>query len=142
MALTLRVRSDQALSLGPDDSRVFNELGGSIGRSPGNDWVLADPERFISSHHAAISFRDGHYYLQDMSTNGVYLNGREQPVGRGNTVRLCQGDRLRIGHYEIAVDIDASSVGERVVPGSAADKSEAEQPGAVITESIESGNVS
>ncbi|MFI0377552.1 MAG: FHA domain-containing protein, partial [Candidatus Thiodiazotropha sp.] len=33
---------------------TFDEQGGSIGRRDENDWVLPDPERFISGRHAQI----------------------------------------------------------------------------------------
>src|SRR5690606_35098695 len=38
--------------------------------------------------------------------NGVYVNEAEQPVGRGKPQRLFSGDRIRIGEYEMSVDID------------------------------------
>jgi len=81
----------------------FGPEGGSIGRSSNNDWVLPDPERFISGRHASISSQNGQYYLTDTSTNGVYLNHSLQPVGKGNRVPLSDGDRISIGEYEIEV---------------------------------------
>ena len=48
--------------------------GGGIGRAHDNDWVLPDPQRYLSAHHARVQFRDGTYYLLDTSTNGVYIN--------------------------------------------------------------------
>ncbi len=106
-ALTLRVTSHQHQALGPDSVKVFDEQGGTIGRARNNDWVLPDPERFVSGRHAAITYRDGGYYLDDTSTNGVYINDSEQPVGSGNPVRLNDGDQLFIGDYEITVSIEA-----------------------------------
>jgi type VI secretion system protein len=107
MALTLEITSFQSQTLGPDSRKVFTEMGGTIGRAQGNDWVLPDPERFISGSHAAIFYQDGVYYLRDTSTNGVFVNGATEPVGTGNSVPLNNGDRLVIGEYQIDVHIDA-----------------------------------
>jgi type VI secretion system FHA domain protein len=60
----------------------------------------------LSSRHASIDYRSGSYYVIDTSTNGVYINGSDQPVGRGKPQRLFSGDRIRIGDYEIEVAID------------------------------------
>lgn len=107
MALTLKITSYQGQTLGAEGCRVFNEMGGSIGRAQGNDWVLPDPERFISGRHAAIYFQDATYFLTDTSTNGVFLNDALTPVGNGNSVPLSNGDRLKFGDYEFVVTIDA-----------------------------------
>ncbi len=51
-------------------STVIDEQGGSVGRTAGNNCVLPDPERFISSKHAMISFQDHRFAITDTSTNG------------------------------------------------------------------------
>ncbi|HEY9182606.1 MAG TPA: type VI secretion system-associated FHA domain protein TagH, partial [Gammaproteobacteria bacterium] len=83
----------------------FGHGGGTIGRSLESDWVLPDGQRYLSSRHASIDYRSGSYYIVDTSTNGVYVNDSEQPVGRGNPQRLFTGDRIRLGEYEIGVEI-------------------------------------
>ena len=103
MPLTLKIVSKQRHILGADSTRVFSVHGGSIGRAPDNDWVLPDPDRYISGHHAAIDYRGGAYYLRDNSTNGVYVNQSDQPVGRGAPIRLYDGDELRMGDYVFEV---------------------------------------
>ncbi|HEX5046093.1 MAG TPA: type VI secretion system-associated FHA domain protein TagH [Gammaproteobacteria bacterium] len=108
MALTLRVTSFHSQALGPLGTKVFGAGGGSIGRNEGNDWVLPDPERFISGSHAVISCRNGTFYLRDVSTNGTFVNGSAQPVGKGMEQPLTEGDRLQIGEYEITVSLDRS----------------------------------
>lgn len=105
MPLTLKVISSQQNILGPEGIRVFSVHGGSIGRAPDNDWVLPDPERYLSAHHALIDYQGGAYFLNDQSTNGVYVNDSDQPVGRGSPIRLYDGDRLRLGQYQISVSI-------------------------------------
>ena len=82
MALTLRVTSFQNQALGADSTREFGAQGGAIGRALDNDWVLPDPDKFVSSHHALVLCRGGNYFLQDTSTNGTFINGSPQPVGK------------------------------------------------------------
>jgi type VI secretion system protein ImpI len=105
MPLTLKITSAQKNVLGPDAIKVFSVHGGSIGRASDNDWVLPDPDIFVSSHHALIDYREGAYYLTDTSTNGVFVNDSDQAVGNGTPIRLYDGDRLRMGNYELAVSI-------------------------------------
>lgn len=106
MPLKLTITSAHKYLLGNDCMHEFGDEGGTIGRSLQSDWVLPDPDRFISGRHATIDCRSGSWYLADTSTNGVYLNGEHEPVGRGQPRRLYDGDRLRMGDYEFAVAID------------------------------------
>ncbi len=59
MLLALSIVSDQGAALGPTAYKVFDERGGSIGRIPGNDWVLPDAQNFVSSRHAVVSANGG-----------------------------------------------------------------------------------
>lgn len=106
MPLQLEIVSDHKDILGDDCVRVFREEGGTIGRSLENDWILPDPDKFISGKHATIDFQTGAFYLADVSTNGVYVNGEEQPLGKGNPRRLFDGDKLRMGDFEFVVTLD------------------------------------
>jgi len=106
MPLRLQVISRHRQGLGERSVREFGRDGGTIGRSLESDWVLPDGQRYVSSRHASIDFRSGSYYVVDTSTNGVYVNDSERPVGRGNPQRLFTGDRVRIGEYEISVEVD------------------------------------
>lgn len=107
MALRLRVTSQHKAQLGEAALRQFVACGGTIGRARDNDWVLPDDKRFISSRHALIDFQGGAYFLVDTSRNGVYINGADTAVGRGQPQRLFNGDRLRLGEYDISVEITA-----------------------------------
>jgi len=106
MPLQLEIVSEHKEILGDDHVRVFREEGGTIGRSLENDWILPDPDRFISGRHATIDYQSGAYYLADVSTNGVYINGDAEPLGKGNPRRLFHGDRLRMGDFEFRVTLD------------------------------------
>ncbi len=105
MPLRLQVTNDTG-DLPPDECvREFAGAGATIGRNPDNDWVLPDERRYLSGRHAIIDYQGGAWYLVDTSRNGVFVNGADTPVGRGHPQRLFDGDRLRIGTYEIAVEI-------------------------------------
>lgn len=109
MALRLRVVSDHRRQLGPRSSMTFGVTGGTIGRAADNDWVLPDPQRYLSGHHARIHFRHGGYYLEDTSTNGVFVNDAEQPISRHTPLELHDGDLLRFGDYQIVASVDATA---------------------------------
>src|SRR5215469_5653203 len=109
MTLRLRVVSDQRRTLADRGSALFSVEGGTIGRSADNDWVLPDPLRYVSAHHARVQFREGHFYLQDVSTNGVYVNDDMEPLAkRGSSgYRLANGDLLRMGDYHILAALES-----------------------------------
>src|SRR5580692_2098790 len=109
MALRLRIVSDQRRSLADRSSATFTVEGGTIGRSADNDWVLPDPLRYVSAHHARVQFREGHFYLQDVSTNGVYVNDEMEPLAkRGSSGhRVTNGDIIRMGEYQIVAAVEA-----------------------------------
>lgn len=106
--LRLRIVSDQRRSLAERSSAVFSVEGGTIGRSADNDWVLPDPQRYVSAHHARVQFRDGNFYLQDVSTNGVYVNDDMEPLAKlgSSGYRLANGDVLRMGDYHILAALE------------------------------------
>lgn len=111
MPLTLTIENETAL---PDGGPLTVTLSGSrgldIGRDQHLDWCLPDPTRAISGRHCEVRFRDGDYWLRDVSTNGTYANGSSQRVQ--SPYRLQHGDRLEIGHYVIAVAIDEGTRAE------------------------------
>ncbi len=76
-----------------------NVSGGefSVGRGPGVDWILPDPERLLSKRHFAVAFRGGVWQLADTSTNGTFLNRESDAIGAGDVRNLRDGDRLRLG---------------------------------------------
>ena len=86
-------------------THTFAHQGGTIGRSSDNEWVLEDEERFISSQHSKISFENGQYYITDLSTNGTFSNGSAEPIGKGNTVPLKDGDKFSLGDYEFLASV-------------------------------------
>jgi type VI secretion system protein ImpI len=124
MPLTLTIENETAL---PDGGPLSVTLSGGrgldIGRDQHLDWALPDPTRAISGRHCEVRFRDGGYWLRDVSTNGTYVNGGSNRVQ--SPYQLQHGDRLEIGHYIIAVTIDDAAQQE---PSAAAPPVFAAQP--------------
>ena len=88
---------------------MFGVGGGTIGRAADNDWVLPDPLRYVSSCHARVHFRNGHWLLEDLSTNGAYVNDAQRPIGKHATHQLANGDLVRLGEYELLVALDSAT---------------------------------
>jgi type VI secretion system FHA domain protein len=65
--------------------------------------VLPDPDRLLSKRHFAVAYLSGAWQIADTSTNGTFLNSEGDPLGRGATRTLRDGDRVRIGAYEIEI---------------------------------------
>ena len=85
------------------ETRTLSQGTLSIGRAPGNDWVLSDPDRQLSKTHCVIVAAGGHYLLTDLSTNGVFVNGATERIPRESQIELTDGDDFRIGEYVIRV---------------------------------------
>src|SRR6266702_1523783 len=116
MTLRLRIVSDHRRLLGDRSSIVFTVDGGTIGRSADNDWVLPDPLRYVSAHHARVEYRDGHFYLEDLSTNGVFINDDDRPLAKALPAghMLTTGDIVRMGDYQIVAAVETE--GEQPTP--------------------------
>jgi type VI secretion system FHA domain protein len=125
MLLALSIVSDQGGLLGNAAYKVFDERGGSIGRVAGNDWVLPDPQNFVSSKHARVSANAGVFFLEDTSSNGTFINAPDRLASRTEPQRLADGDRLYIGDYEIIVQLIPSAAGEMVTRAPAPQMSDA-----------------
>ncbi len=105
MTLVLTIENEQSLPNGaPVSVRLTGKRGIDIGRSATIDWSLPDPTRFISGRHCEVRYRDGGYWLNDLSTNGTFLNDSARRIQAPH--RLRDGDRLAIGSYVIAVAIE------------------------------------
>jgi type VI secretion system protein ImpI len=92
--------------------------GLDIGRDQHLDWTLPDPSRHVSSKHCEIRFRDGGYWLHDVSTNGTFVNGAQFRLEAPHLLR--SGDRLSIGQYIVAVEIEGPGAPERLGPRTSA----------------------
>ena len=113
MALNLTIIKCPPSASVAEDRKTFGPSGGIIGRGTGNDWILPDPERFLSSKHCQITKEGDLYYLTDLSTNGTFVNGSQEPLGRGGRAALNDGDSFDVGDYrfKVAVERDVNAFG-------------------------------
>src|ERR1700730_10261587 len=95
---------------GPTSFTVTGKRSVDIGRDSHLDWTLPDPTRFISGKHCEVRYKDGGYWLHDVSTNGTFLNGSSQRMAVPH--RLRTGDRFTVGHYIVAVTVDGEGAAE------------------------------
>ena len=103
MILTLEVTGPPAQQMGAAGRKVFKAIGGTIGRLPDNDWVFPDP--YVSGRHALVRYVNGKYFVEDTSTNGVFINSPDNRLSRGQPQQLRDGDLLYIDAYQIQVSI-------------------------------------
>jgi type VI secretion system protein ImpI len=104
--MTLRLSIENVDRL-PDGGPIRIEVKGrglDLGRDSHLDWTLPDPSRSISGKHCEIRYREGGYWLHDVSTNGTFVNGAEYRIDAPYLLR--DGDRLSIGPYVIAVAVE------------------------------------
>src|SRR6266446_6091200 len=71
----------------------------AIGRAGSSD-ILLEHDTQTSRHHALLKRENDHYIIYDRrSTSGVFVNGQKLADNTGHT--LVDGDRVRIGNYEV-----------------------------------------
>lgn len=87
---------------------AFPRAGGTIGRSFDCTLVLPDFSRFLSRVHAEIvpSLKGG-YEIVNKSANGLNVNA--QPLTKGKSIVLFDGDVIKLGGYVLLVsDMNAA----------------------------------
>ncbi|MBV9557727.1 MAG: FHA domain-containing protein [Pseudolabrys sp.] len=101
--VTLRL-IDERDPFRPTASRELMHGEMSVGRDPGADWPIDDPERKLSRIHCVFSVDgDGAVSVRDTSSNGVFSEtGDRLPAGEPMPVKI--GDGVRIGNFMIYVD--------------------------------------
>jgi type VI secretion system protein ImpI len=107
--MTLRLTIEH--SPHPQDRREMRHPGGefSIGRGAECSWQINDPDMYVSRKHCVITGEAGQFIVTDASRGGLFIDGRDQPLGPGNAARLEPGMRLRLGDTVIRVDIEATA---------------------------------
>lgn len=101
MELVLDVVGAQQFVPGLQTSKTFKQSGGVIGRAEGCDWVIPDRKRVLSGRHAAVSYRDGAFFLTDTSSNGIQLKDSGASLTKGLPQRIEHGSVYCLGDYEI-----------------------------------------
>jgi pSer/pThr/pTyr-binding forkhead associated (FHA) protein len=91
--------------------------GVSIGRDAGSDIVVA--ERQVSRKHAVVAPTQRGYEIQDLSSNGVYVNGsrvaKAQILNRSDVVRVGTEEfRFHADVVSLAPTIEFSAIADRL----------------------------
>jgi type VI secretion system FHA domain protein len=77
----------------------------TVGRGAECDWALPDPMKSLSRKHCRLLCSGSTWQVQDLSTNGTFVNATPEPIGPDLVQVLHDGDRLRLGDYEIDVRV-------------------------------------
>jgi type VI secretion system protein len=69
-----------------------------------------------------VQYRDGQFFLEDLSTNGIFLNDEELPVSKRfpGGYRMQNWDIVRIGQYQIVVAVEAAEAAAAPAPADGA----------------------
>ena len=110
MSITLKIISYQRLTPGQQELFQTDLDRFSIGRNADNHWSLSDPQRFMSGTHCWLENRNGTWFVTDTSTNGVFINGSDRRLSKNDSVALNQADRIRLGDYELEVDLQGDEL--------------------------------
>lgn len=115
MRLVLRLENrsahgDDVIPEYASDQRSF-----TIGRSDEADWSLPDRSRFVSTRHCHISYEEDAYWVEDLSANGLLVNGEELQKSARRV--LSAGDLIEIGPYQLRVFFEKAPVSEPVLSG-------------------------
>lgn len=108
----------------PMSEHSFDKESISIGRTLGNEIVLPDVERKVSSKHARIENKGGALQVLDLgSTNGTLLNNKK--IDANKPVPLRNGDKIGIGSFLLLIHAapdHIESTTRHIDPSKAAEK--------------------
>jgi type VI secretion system protein ImpI len=94
----------------PPAQKVFDGVGGVIGRGAACDWVIADASRLLSSQHGLVSYRGGRYFLIDISSNGIGVLGSTERLLKGQARLISEGDVYQLGALDIRARLTAQGL--------------------------------
>lgn len=75
-----------------------------IGRSDDADWVLNDPDMYVSRQHCILTEQGGQVMVTDASSSGLFIDNAANPVGTSKAVAIEPGMRLRMGDFVLRVE--------------------------------------
>lgn len=101
MQLMLEVCDVKGVNSAVPACKLFDAAGGVIGRGAGCDWTIADSSRLLSSHHGLVAYREGRYFLTDISTNGIGVCGSAERLRKGQARLIGDGEEFELGPFAI-----------------------------------------
>ncbi|HBN9879263.1 TPA: type VI secretion system-associated FHA domain protein TagH [Pseudomonas aeruginosa] len=102
--VSLVVTNPQRLRLGAQPRHNFDQDGGFVG-SIDADWLLADGRGGVQPRHCEVLWEDGAFCLIDRCGQ-TQINDSPDALGLDVSVRLSEGDRLRIGPFSVIVHLE------------------------------------
>ena len=84
-------------------SHEFKKENGTIGRESDCSWVLLDKQGAVSRVHLEVEYKQGNYFMIDVSTNGTLYTRENRKVPPKEMVPFVEGEVLSIGPYDILV---------------------------------------
>jgi type VI secretion system FHA domain protein len=109
MKLIFKIINNPSCGNPSERQKVFDARFSTIGRSVSSDWVLPDPDRFISSKHAEIILRDNQFFLKDISSNGTINGLTDEAIGNNQELIISDGQTFLVGEYLIQAEIEGIS---------------------------------
>lgn len=107
--MSIKIVVSTANSADPASEQTFTKDVISIGRTMGNDIVLPDVEKRVSSKHAKIEASGGAYQLSDVgSVNGTFLNGKK--IDKNRPVTIKNGDRIGVGSFQLVFTTSTDNI--------------------------------
>jgi len=86
-----------------EQSHEFKKESGTIGRESDCSWVLLDKQGAVSRIHLEVEYKQGSYFMIDVSTNGTLYTRENRKVPPKEIVPFVEGEVLSIGPYDILV---------------------------------------
>lgn len=114
-SLVLSVRRGPKAKL--NQTRQISNGVFAVGRASPSDWVLDDPACMLSKRHCLFRQDSAGWTVVDISRNGTFVERQSEILRPGREpLRLIPGDRLRIGAYELFVELEEDEASFQVVP--------------------------
>ncbi len=88
----------------------------TLGRSDVCDWHMPDPEKVVSGTHARITKRSDDFFIEDLSTNGLYVNRAVEALGTNREHKIEHDDLFTFGDYEISAKLQMLNVASNSRP--------------------------
>jgi type VI secretion system protein len=112
MKLTFKIINNPSCGTPSEKTITFGTGVSVIGRNTSCDWVLPDPDRFISSRHAEVFARDNQFFLKDISSNGTINGLTDENIGHNQELVISEGQTFLVGDYLIQANIQHNSLSD------------------------------
>lgn len=95
---------DRADPAQPVAAHMLREGITRVGRDPGSDWSIPDPECEISRHHLEFVCDERGLVLRPLGANGVFRGDTGERLCDNEAVPVTLGDAVEFGKYRLVVD--------------------------------------